>query len=139
SLYSMPVAKGNIRPRRALGGGPLFDLGIYCLNAARTLFRAEPEEILAFTARSDDPRFDEVEETISAQLRFPQERIASFVATFGAADAASFEILGTKGSLRLDPAFEYAEPLAIRLRVAERTIAREYARRDQFAPEILHF
>src|SRR5262249_47736888 len=43
----------NIRLRRATGGGPLFDIGIYCINAARYLFRAEPVEVAAIAASRD--------------------------------------------------------------------------------------
>ena len=42
SSFSMTCARGNIRTKRELGGGTLYDIGIYCINAARYLFRAEP-------------------------------------------------------------------------------------------------
>jgi len=38
----------NIRLRSETGGGPLWDIGIYCISAARALFRAEPDEVFAF-------------------------------------------------------------------------------------------
>ena len=31
STFSMQVAEGNIRLKDELGGGPLFDIGIYCI------------------------------------------------------------------------------------------------------------
>src|SRR5439155_26567205 len=53
SDFSMQVKdKDNIRLKRERGGGPLYDLGLYCINAARYLFREEPEEVVAFSARS---------------------------------------------------------------------------------------
>jgi len=78
SIHTMQVAPGNIRIDKSLGGGPLEDIGIYCLNAARYLFRAEPEEVVAFASRGRDARFDEVPETVVATLRFPGDRLASF-------------------------------------------------------------
>src|SRR5438045_530528 len=43
SQFAMQVAEDNIRSNpRDMGGGPLYDLGIYCINAARMLFRSEP-------------------------------------------------------------------------------------------------
>ena len=45
----------------------------------------------------------------SAILRFPGERLAPFTCSFGAADVASYRIVGTKGDLRVEPAYEYAE------------------------------
>src|SRR5436190_19008842 len=42
------VRPDDIRWRADLGGGALFDLGTYCVNAARYLFRAEPTEVVGF-------------------------------------------------------------------------------------------
>src|SRR3954462_9360313 len=42
SSFSMTVREGNIRTRQDLGGGSVYDIGVYCINAARHLFRAEP-------------------------------------------------------------------------------------------------
>ena len=47
SNFSMQVAPENFRSSRRLGGGPLYDIGIYCVNAARAVFAAEPTEVLA--------------------------------------------------------------------------------------------
>ena len=38
----------NIRLSKALGGGPVGDVGIYCINAARYLTGEEPAEVTAF-------------------------------------------------------------------------------------------
>ncbi len=35
STFTMQVKPGNVRLERDLGGGPLFDIGIYCINASR--------------------------------------------------------------------------------------------------------
>jgi predicted dehydrogenase len=35
SLFGLQVKEGNVRTRKDLGGGALFDIGIYCINAAR--------------------------------------------------------------------------------------------------------
>src|SRR5688572_18066158 len=50
STFCTPVEPGNIRARRETGGGVLWDIGIYCINAARSLFRDEPVEVQATTA-----------------------------------------------------------------------------------------
>ena len=44
STFSTPVVPGNIRVRRDTGGGVLYDIGIYCINAARTLFGDERQK-----------------------------------------------------------------------------------------------
>src|SRR5581483_11576827 len=111
SIFSMQARPGNIRLQRELGGGPVFDLGVYCINAARYLFRAEPIEVSAMTVSGNDRRFREVEETAGAVLRFPGDRLATFVCSFGAADSGEYQVVGTKGSLHLKNAYEYALPI----------------------------
>jgi glucose-fructose oxidoreductase len=139
SVFTMNVAEGNIRLERELGGGTLYDIGVYCINAARALFRDEPYEVFAFSANSGEKRFREIDEATSAVLRFPEERLASFTCSFGAADVSAYQIVGTKGDLRLDPAYEYAGKLAYVLTVDGKNQKRTVAKRDQFAPELLHF
>jgi glucose-fructose oxidoreductase len=139
STFTMQVKTGNIRTQQAAGGGTLFDIGIYCLQAARQLFGSDPIEVFATSASSDDPRFREVDEMTSAILRFPGNRVAAFTASFGAADVSSYRIVGTKGDLRVEPAYEYQGGLAHHLTVAGRSTRRRFAKRDQFAAELIYF
>ena len=135
STFCTPVVPGNIRVRRESGGGVLYDIGIYCINAARALFRDEPVEVRAVSAGS----LDEVEESMSAVLRFSNERVASFTASFGAAKVSEYRLAGTKGDLALEPAYDYARPLKHRLTLDGEMRERRFAKRDQFAPELLYF
>lgn len=135
STFTMHVVPGNIRARQALGGGTLYDIGIYCINAARGLFGDEPVEARAMAAGS----VGEVEETLSAVLRFPGERCAAFTCSFGAADVSEYRITGSKGDLALEPAYEYAMALQHRLTINGERKERRFAKRDQFAPELLYF
>jgi glucose-fructose oxidoreductase len=139
STFAMQVRRGNIRLEPDEGAGPLHDIGIYCVNAARALFRAEPEEVFATAVEGHDSRFEGVPEAVSAVLRFPGERLATFTCSFAAADTSTYELVGTRGRLRLDPAYEYAEPLRLETVVDGKSRRRRFARRDQFAPELLHF
>jgi predicted dehydrogenase len=113
SSFSMQVDDGNIRLRSHTAGGPLYDIGIYCINAARMVFGAEPTEVLATAATHDDPRFREVPETVAAIMRFPRSRLASFVCSFGAANRSTYE----KSSV----------PLAASLRIRRTLTHRESA------------
>lgn len=130
----------NIRLQEQTGGGPIWDIGIYCINAARTLFQAEPSEIFAVSATGRDERFSEVEECASVILRFPGDRLASFTCSFGADTAGHYEVHGTKGSLRLDNAYEYTDKrvLTITANSKEKT-HKEFKTVDQFAPELVYF
>lgn len=126
----------NIRLRGERAGGPVFDIGIYCLNAARMLMGDEPTEVSAFLARSGDPRFAEVEETAAVILRFPRGRLASFVVSFGSASVSRYEIVGTLGHIVMQPAFEYAEALKQIVTIAEKPEEKTFPHTDQFGGEI---
>ena len=139
SVFTMQVKEGDIRLQKELGGGTLYDIGVYCINAARYIFRAEPLEVCGFTANSGEKRFNQVEEMFTATLRFPDERVASFTASFGAADISSYQIVGTKGDLRVDPAYEFASDLKHHLTINGKTRVRIFPKRDQFAPELIYF
>jgi predicted dehydrogenase len=139
STFTMQVKKGNIRLKRSLGGGPLWDIGIYCINASRYLLRAEPEEVFAFDAAAKDSRFKEIEESLCAILKYPGGRLAAFTCSFGASDVSSYELVGTKGSLRADPAYEYAEGLEISVKIGGRERRHAFAKSDQFGPELVYF
>ncbi len=135
----MRVKPGDIRTQQETGGGTLYDIGVYCINAARYLFRSEPKEVMAISVNSVPGKLPEIDESTGALLRFEGERIAAFVTSFNASDAASYQIVGTKGRLDVNPAYEYSEGLAYTLTVDGRTRRKKIGKRDQFAPELLYF
>ncbi len=141
SVFTMTVKDGDIRLNpRELGGGTLYDIGVYCINAVRNLFGAEPMEVVAFSANKGDERFLQCEETTSAILRFPgRERLAAFTCSFGAADVSHYRVVGSKGQLVMDPAYEYAGELEQKITVDGRTRSKTFPKRDQFAPELISF
>jgi glucose-fructose oxidoreductase len=140
SAFSMQVRAGNVRLLpEFLGGGPIYDIGIYCINAARGLFASEPTAAAAFIANSGEARFSLTHEMIACQLRFPGERLASFVCGSGAADSGWCQVVGSEGSLKLDPAYELAEGLKLEWTAGGRKQRASYGKRDQFAPELLYF
>jgi glucose-fructose oxidoreductase len=140
SCNTQQVREGNVtRLDAELGAGPVRDMGIYCINAARYLFRAEPTEVTAFQARSADPRFREVPEMVSALMRFPDERLAAFTAGFGESKVSDYRLVGTKGDLRLEPAYSFDTDLFHYLTVDGQTEKTRFRRRDQVGAEILYF
>jgi glucose-fructose oxidoreductase len=141
SEFCQQVANGNTRVNEftAKGGGPVYDMGVYCINAARYLFGAEPIEVSALAANNGDQRFQHVEEMTSVVLRFPQERVATFTCSFGAADVSRYALIGTKGVLEADPAYEYAMSIKHHLTIGEKKITKTFSKRDQFAAELVYF
>src|SRR4030095_16465548 len=117
----------------------LYDIGVYCINAARNLFRAEPTHVSAVSVNSGLSALAAIDETTAALLPFGDRRVATFVTSFNASDVASYRVVGTRGDLHADPAYEYAEGLEYRLTIDGKTTHKTFAKRDQFAPELLYF
>ncbi len=139
SLFGLNVKEGNIRTRKDLGGGTLFDIGIYCINAARYLFRDEPIEVVGLTANNREGRFAEIEEMTAAIMRFPGERLATFTCSFGSSDVSYYDLVGTKGQLRLKNAYEYQGELKCVTTVGGKRTEKTFKPGDQFAPELIYF
>ena len=141
SEFAQQVTEDNPRVTESVerGGGPLYDMGVYCINAARYLFRDEPIEVFAAAANDGEKRFQKVEEMISVVMRFPEERIATFTCSFGAADVSRYTLIGTEGLLTADPAYEYAMEIKHHLTIGGKTKTRTFPKRDQFAPELIYF
>jgi len=139
STFTMQVREGNVRVQPRRGAGPLFDIGVYCVNAARYLFRAEPVEVLAMKLSGRDPRFASVDEAYSVSMRFPHERVAQFTCSFGAADQARYEIIGGEGLLTLENAYDYEADMTMTVRGTHGEKTRTFPKRDQIAAEIEYF
>ena len=141
SEFSQDVKDDNVRVRESVsrGGGPLYDMGVYCINAARYLFRSEPIEVSAVAASKPESRFSRAEEMVSAVMRFPHDRLATFTCSFGAADVSRYTLLGTKGVLRADPAYEYAQGIKLELTIGGKSKKMKFPKRDQFAAEVVYF
>lgn len=136
STFTQMVPKSNTRyePVRA-GGGPLYDVGIYCLNAARTLFGSEPYEVSALVTQNRK----QVEEQAAVTLRFEGDRLATFAVSFVAFHDSRFELIGDKGLLLQHPAYQLTEPFEQELVVGERHRKQSLSPRDQVAGELEEF
>ena len=107
--FGFNEVKGEWRlDKKMSGGGPLVDVGIYCLNATRYLTGEEPASFQANTSVIDhDGRFDTVEENCSWITRFPSGILAACNTTYGAQLNGFFKVHGSKGSIDMSPAFDY--------------------------------
>ncbi|MBV9183753.1 MAG: Gfo/Idh/MocA family oxidoreductase [Acidobacteria bacterium] len=95
--------------RKLAGGGSLMDIGIYALNASRFLTGEEPKEVNAMMySTPGDPRFKEVEEHVTFQLRFPSGILSNCSSSYGYFHQSHYRVMGTEGRLELDPATWYS-------------------------------
>lgn len=89
--------------KKLAGGGPLMDVGIYCLNATRYLTGEEPAKFTAVVSTIDkDGRFDSVEENTSWTTQFPSGIEATCTTTYGAQMPGFYKVFGSKGWLEVD-------------------------------------
>ncbi len=144
STFSQQVDASNVRATEpeSRGGGSLYDMGVYCINAARYLFRDEPIEVLAASASNGQTRFRGSAEMTTAILRFPKERLAVFTSSFGAEATSEYSLIGTRGRLRLSPAYDYSVPLAYELAIGEgkpKPKHKKFAKHDQFGAQLQYF
>lgn len=109
STYGFNIRPGEWRlDRKMAGGGPLFDVGIYALNACRYLTGEEPSDIYGYASVIDrDGRFNTVEENVSWTMKFPSGILASCATTYGGVMSGFYRVHGSKGWLEADPAFNY--------------------------------
>ena len=124
--------------KKMSGGGSLMDIGIYALNASRYLTGEEPKEVNAMIYSSPgDPRFREVEEHVTFQLRFPSGVLANCTSSYGYFHQSHYRIMGTEARLCMDPATWYS---GLRLWTERGNIIeqRDLPEVDHFAAEMDH-
>jgi predicted dehydrogenase len=118
------------------GGGPLMDLGIYCVNTSRWLVGEDPVEVSAEAWKHDAVRFRDVEEGISFRMQFPSGLVVQGSSSYGAVMSSFICVQGTKGWVLITPAFDFNEPRQLTGRIKGRQIARRFKVTDEFAPEL---
>ena len=145
STNCQQVKAPNIRLSGELAGGPVGDVGIYSINAARYVTREEPVEVFATAHRpSSDPRFREVDESVAFTLRFPSGILAHCDCSFGAEERRAYHVHCENGTIAMEPAFSYR---GLRLHLKEGSAANKDAREKEiliepvnhFAAEMDHF
>ena len=102
STFTFSVRDGNnIRFQRDLGGGSLFDVGSYCVNAARTLLDEEPVEAQAWARWGGN----DVDLELAGSLRFSSGAFAQVFSALTFPRQEYVEIIGTEGRVRVESAF----------------------------------
>ncbi len=133
----------QFRLKRAMaGGGPLVDVGIYCLNAARFLSGEEPTQVMAQLQQLPaDPRFTEVESAIQFTLQYPSGFAAACNASYDSHRSQFFRLECSDGWVEMNPAFAY-QGLALRVGRAVEGVDQvteiDAPPKNQFALELDH-
>ena len=141
STFSFQSDPGNHRLLAEHWGGPLQDIGIYCLNAARHCLAAEPIRATAVKVHGNgDPRFREVEGSMSVTLEFPDEKLAQFLISFESGDTDWYRVIGTEGEITVDHGYDLRFTPNIRLkRSGEAAREIEVPDSDHFGGQAAYF
>ena len=89
----------NYRMKNAMGGGPLMDLGCYCVSFCRMIAGGEPESVTCLAQIDPETRVDA---QAAGTLKFPSGLVASFSCgnLCGRSQSEAF-IHGSKGSIEV--------------------------------------
>ncbi|CCC84962.1 oxidoreductase [Paenibacillus polymyxa M1] len=93
----------NVRFNKSMGGGSLYDVGVYPISAARMYLDREPEAVTVHALFS--PEHDNVDMMASGLLEFPGGVNLTFDCGMWAANRSNMEILGSKGTIAMPKMF----------------------------------
>lgn len=89
------------------GGGPLMNLGVYCVQCSRYVLGEEPISVTAqFGPITNKKLFSEVEESITWQLEFPGGAVCTSTSTYNC-NIDRFFASADEGFFELSPAISY--------------------------------
>jgi len=125
--------------RKLCGGGPLTDLGVYCVNTCRWLVDEDPVAASAVKWVRDRRRYKEVEEGIAFRLDFPSGIVLQGTAAYSAAFASFVHVHGEKGWAEIAPVFAFEEERRMSGKIAGAWFAKTYKPIDEFVLEIDYF
>jgi xylose dehydrogenase (NAD/NADP) len=120
------------------GGGALFDLGVYPLNTGRFLLDEDPVAVMGRT-KSTHEAFDEVDESASFTVAFPEDVHASCFASHNARQASSIAVVGTEGRVEVSPAFFQDQNRSLHVSRGDGRMSVEFDRVDQMREEFDYF
>ena len=133
------VKAPNIRLSKELDGGPLGDIGIYSINAARYCIGQEPTEVFATAYHGDDVRFREVPQSVAYTMKYPGDILASCECSFSTTESRRFRVVGTEGFVEMDPSFSYRGLKLFSQNAEKQLIQHSLPQVDHFASEMDNF
>lgn len=104
--YFSTPAQGSWKLKKAMGGGPLYNLAVYPIQSARHLKGAEPVYVTAQSTTKRKDTFKEVDEIFTWQLEFADGTMCnSYSGSAGMIDRLYAAC--SKGFIELNPATQY--------------------------------
>lgn len=140
STFTQMIDPENHRARSGMAADPVFDMGPYPVNAARYIFGAEPTEVVSATGtRHAQAGLGDFDDTVAVTLRFPEGRLAQFVLSYYANALDTYAVVGTKGSIQMNPGYMYGKPLEQSIIVGENKSQKSFKNTDHFGGQLKYF
>jgi predicted dehydrogenase len=107
SAHGLSKVKGWRIDKELAGGGPLMDVGIYCVNAGRYVTGLEPKAVEAFEGpKNDKEKFKTVEESMTWKMEYAGGIIAECSCSYSEYQN-HLHVDAEKGWFEIAPAFSY--------------------------------
>jgi predicted dehydrogenase len=135
-IYNPSIAPNWLLDPALAGGGPMMDLGVYCVNTTRWLAAEDPVEATAHSWCHDPNTFHSVEQGMTFRLKFPSGLIVQGSSTYSPAISSFIFVQGTKGWLSFSPAYTYEDERRVIGKVASQLIDKRFKPLDEFALEL---
>ena len=131
------------RNHRNLNGdlaGPIMDMGPYPINAARSIFGSEPTHVVsAVGTRHPGSELGDFDDSVAVTLRFPEGKLAQFFISYYGNAIDSYAVVGSKGSIQMNPAFLYGGGIEQSAAIGQEKSHQKFKNTDQFGGEMKYF
>jgi predicted dehydrogenase len=107
----------DIRLAKEMGGGGVWDVGIYPISYARMITGSEPVEVFGWQVVEQGG----VDVVFAGQMRFPNDVLAQFDCGFRSPERKYIEVVGSEGSLHVPTPFDPRTNERIEIRTGEKT------------------
>jgi len=108
AVHGLANTEGWRLDKTLAGGGPLMDVGIYCVQACIYTTGMQPVAVRAQEGKKTDPeKFNTIEESMQFQLEFPGELIAECSCTYSKKENF-FRADAEYGWFELSPAYAFS-------------------------------
>lgn len=139
SFYMNPEERGeNIRMDIKKGGGSLYDIGCYCIHSVRNILQSEPKEV---RVQAEIDKEHSIDLSALAYMKMDNGVPAIFDCSFDMSFRHEYEVIGTKGRIRVPRAYRPdnygGEGQIIIEKENEQRVEKMIA--DQYAMEVEHF
>ncbi|MEH7333058.1 Gfo/Idh/MocA family oxidoreductase [Neobacillus drentensis] len=128
----------NIRMKKKMGGGSIYDIGSYCIHSIRNIMESEPVRVEAFAEL--DPRSG-IDRSAIVYIKLENGINTVFDCSFDMSFRQEYEIVGTKGRITVPAAYrpDVSDNAGVILIESVQGKRSEMVSADQFKMQIDHF